>query len=229
MPTHALVRAVTCVILGFAAACPAAAAEFTKRPSQRGKPDVIAVVGDLELGDEDKFADAVGASSDAIVLFQSRGGNLVAAIEIGRTIRRKGFSTLVPDNTQCASACALAWLGGRARYMSATAQVGFHAVYTDKNGRPMVSSAGNALVGAYLNELGLSSSAIIYITSAAPTRMQWLSLDDAQQAGIDVRLLSLSVAKTTSSKSAQSQGSGDASAGESEDKSLDESLENLSR
>lgn len=229
MPTYALVRAVTCLILGLTAACPAAAAEFTKRPSQNGKPDVIAVVGDLELGDEDKFADAARSSSDAMVLFQSRGGNLIAAIEIGRTIRRKGFSTLVPDKMQCASACALAWLGGRTRYMSATAHVGFHAVYTDKNGRPMVSSAGNALVGAYLNELGLSSSAVIYITSAAPTQMQWLSLDDAQRAGIDVKLLSLSVAKANSSKSAQSQGSGDASAGESEDKSLDESLENLSR
>lgn len=229
MPTYGLLRAVTCVILGLAAACPAAAAEFTKKPAQNGKPDVIAVVGDFELGDEDKFADAARSSSDAMVLFQSRGGNLVAAIEIGRTIRRKGFSTLVPDKMQCASACALAWLGGRARYMSASAHVGFHAVYTDKNGRPMVSSAGNALVGAYLNELGLSSSAVIYITSAAPTQMQWLSLDDAQQAGIDVKLLSLSVAKTTSSKSAQSQGSGDASAGASEDKSLDESLENLSR
>lgn len=229
MPTYGLVRAVTCVILGLAAACPAAAAEFTKRPPQNGKPDVIAVVGDLELGDEDKFADVARSGSDAMVLFQSRGGNLIAAIEIGRTIRRKGFSTVVPDKMQCASACALAWLGGRTRYMSATAHVGFHAVYTDKNGRPMVSSAGNALVGAYLNELGLSSSAVIYITSAAPTQMQWLSLDDAQQAGIDVKLLSLSVAKTTSSKSAQSQGSGDASAGASEDKSLDESLENLSR
>jgi hypothetical protein len=229
MPTYALARAVTCLILGFAAALPAAAAEFTKRPPQNGKPDLIAVVGDLELGDEDKFADAARYSSDAMVLFQSRGGNLIAAIEIGRTIRRKGFSTLVPDKMQCASACALAWLGGRTRYMSASAHVGFHAVYTDKSGRPMVSSAGNALVGAYLNELGLSSSAIIYITSAAPTQMQWLSLADAQQAGIDVKLLSQSLAKTTSSKSGQSQGSGDKSGGESGDKSLDESLENRSQ
>jgi len=229
MPTYALVRAVTGIILGLAAAFPAAAAEFTKKPPQNGKPDLIAVVGDLELGDEDKFADVARSSSDAMVLFQSRGGNLIAAIEIGRTIRRKGFSTLVPDKMQCASACALAWLAGRTRYMSASAHVGFHAVYTDKSGRPMVSSAGNALVGAYLNELGLSSSAIIYITSAAPTQMQWLSLEDAQRAGIDVKLLSLSVAKTNSSKNAQSQGSGDESAGGTVDKSLDDSLENHSR
>jgi hypothetical protein len=44
---------------------------------------------------------------------------------------------------------------------------------------PMEAGAANALVGAYLNKLGLRDSAIIYITSAAPTSITWLTADDA--------------------------------------------------
>ena len=95
------------------------------------------------------------------------------------------------DGVQCASACALAWLGGRSRYMSETAHVGFHAVYVEAEGQAAVSSAGNALVGAYLNQLGMPTSAVIYITEAPPKGMQWLSFADAQRYGIDVQLFNL--------------------------------------
>lgn len=86
----------------------------------------------------------------------------------GQAIHLKGFATLVPDGVQCASACALAWLGGIPRLMGETAKVGFHAVYTSNGGQPAISSAGNALVGAYLNQLGLPTSAVLYITSPPP-------------------------------------------------------------
>jgi hypothetical protein len=169
----------------------AEAAEFDKSTSSNGEPDIIFVTGDLTRGDEQKFVDIALNSKSAIVTFQSRGGNLVAGIEIGRAIHLKGFATFVPD-VQCASACALAWLGGRVRYMSDTAQVGFHAVYVDKDGQPTVSSSGNALVGAYLSQLNLPASAIIYITEAPPEGMQWLNFGDAQHFGIDVHPFNLS-------------------------------------
>jgi hypothetical protein len=58
---------------------------------------------------------------------------LVAGIDIGKAIRLKDFETAVVSNknskTICASACALAWLGGTRRFMSATARIGFHAAY----------------------------------------------------------------------------------------------------
>jgi hypothetical protein len=101
------------------------------------------------------------------------------------------------DNMYCAYACALAWLAGRVRLMSATARVGFHAVYTSEDGETRVSSAGNAIVGAYLNQLGLPMPAIIYITGAPPDGMQWLSFADAQQVGIEVKRLNLTADANT--------------------------------
>jgi hypothetical protein len=156
-------------------------------------PDIIFVVGDLTLGDDKRFIDVALNSENAIVVFQSPGGNLRAGMEIGKAIRLKGFGSYVPDAVQCSSACALAWLGGRVRYMSNTARVGFHAAYVDAGGQATVSSAGNALVGAYLNQLGLPPAAIIYITDAPPDGIQWLSFTDAQRYGIDVRPFDLSI------------------------------------
>ena len=102
------------------------------------------------------------------VEFRSKGGNLLAGIRIGSLIRAKKFATVVPDGTQCASACALAWLGGIRRF------VGEHSRVVNKAGGPVESGSGNAILGAYLNQLGLSEKAILYITHAVPTSMQWL-------------------------------------------------------
>lgn len=164
-------------------------------PSKIGA-DVIFVVGDLALGDEKKFTNAALSNDNGIVVFQSPGGNLIAGIEIGKAIHLKGFSTFVADTVQCASACALAWLGGRVRYMSNTARVGFHTVYTENGGQDAISSAGNALVGAYLNELGLPQSAIKSITDTPPEGMQWLNFTDVQNNGIDVRSFDLAARLT---------------------------------
>jgi hypothetical protein len=176
---------------------PTFSAEFRKSSLGPNAPDLIEVLGELSRGDEAKFIEVAIKSADAIVVFHSGGGNLLAGIEIGKAIRLKGFSTLVPDDMHCASACALAWLAGRMRLMSDTARVGFHAVYTSEDGQTRVSSAGNALAGAYLNQLGLPTSAIIYITGAPPDGMQWLNFADAQRVGIEVKKLNLTPANAS--------------------------------
>ena len=200
--TRILISATTLVCLCMPQ--PAFSAEFRKSSLGANAPDLIEVSGELARGDEAKFIEVAIKSADAIVVFHSGGGNLLAGIEIGRAIRLKGFSTLVPDNMHCASACALAWLAGRVRLMSDTARVGFHAVYTSEDGETRVSSAGNAIAGAYLNQLGLPTSAIIYITGAPPDGMQWLNFADAQRVGIEVKKLNLTTDANTSESPAQS-------------------------
>jgi hypothetical protein len=167
---------------------PGMAADFKKIPAVEARgSDTITIHGDLFLGDEKKFIDVAISSTDALVVFHSHGGNLHAGMEIGKAIRLKGFSTLVPEKNLCASACALAWLGGRIRLMSETARVGFHAASSRKDGESNISSSANAVVGAYLNQIGLPTSAVVYITSAPPEGMQWLNLGDALRVGIDVK------------------------------------------
>lgn len=167
------------------------AAKMEASPLGNDQSSIITVEGDLELGDEKKFIDIALANPDSIVVLGSDGGNLFAGIEIGKAIRLKGYGTFVPDGVRCASACALAWLGGRVRAMGEGAKVGFHAASFKENGQ--ITSAGNALIGAYLNQLGLPTSAVIYISEPPPGEIRWLTFAEAQQHGIDVTRLELSI------------------------------------
>ena len=55
---------------------------------------------------------------------------------------------------------------------------------------PVESSSGNAILGAYLNQLGFSEDAILYLTKTAPTSIQWMNLPDANEQGIAAAALS---------------------------------------
>src|SRR5262249_52453076 len=147
----------------------------------------VTVDGRFEVGDEIKFRTEVGRLTKAVVVFNSDGGNLQAGIEIGKTIRLKSFATAVLlDGSRCASSCAFAWLGGSPRFMHRGARIGFHAAYIQIEGRPSESGVGNALVGSYLPQIGLSKTAVVYITKAAPTQLTLLTLQDAERIGIEV-------------------------------------------
>lgn len=150
---------------------------------------MIVVKDQINRGDGDRFVELIEAVPNAVVLFESPGGSLIDGLIIGQAINEAGFNTGVAPETACASACALAWLGGRVRYMDPSALVGFHAAYIEADGGLVQSGVGNALVGAYLNDLGLGVDAIVFITSARPEGMNWLNVATARQAGIDVVLL----------------------------------------
>ena len=147
---------------------------------------VVLVEGTLLPSDGTEFRSRVGSLTKAIVTFNSDGGSLLAGIEIGKTIRLKSFATVVLDRKRCASACAFAWLGGSPRFMGSDSFIGFHAAYVERGGRTTEIGVGNALLGSYLTQIGLSESAVVYITKAAPTEMTWLNFRDAAQIGIDV-------------------------------------------
>src|SRR5260370_23709701 len=105
------------------------------------KPSLVTVSGTFDLNDKDIFLRKIGSLSRAIVAFDSDGGSLVAGLQIGEIIRLKNFTTVVLDQTRCASSCALAWLGGTRRFMGSTARIGFHAAYNGETRE--VTSTGN--------------------------------------------------------------------------------------
>ena len=100
-------------VIVFSLACDAGyGAEITH--IRLGTPDFgfLTVSGGLKAGDEQRFLSAATNYSKGAVLLKSDGGNLFSGLQIGETIRLRGFSTGVAPGLPCASACALAWLGG---------------------------------------------------------------------------------------------------------------------
>jgi hypothetical protein len=179
------------VFLAFAGNGYAATISVSRLPSSDSV--LVAISGDLVLSDADEFRKIVADIPKAIVAFRSDGGSVIAAINIGRQIRFKNFATLVPDNTRCASACALAWLGGTPRLMGANTHIGFHAAYNPRSGQEV--GVANALVGAYLGQIGLPDKAVIYATRAPPKSMAWLTMSEARQVGIDVASSTITIPK----------------------------------
>jgi ATP-dependent protease ClpP protease subunit len=61
------------------------------------------------------------------VSFASNGGEVDAAMELGRLLRRLGVSTLVAREDQCMSSCVFAFMGGDQR--TAAGRIGIHRPY----------------------------------------------------------------------------------------------------
>lgn len=150
---------------------------------------MIVLSGDIEVGDSARFKRAAAQLDSAIVVLESEGGTTLDAIEIGETIRIKGFSTIVVNGSYCASACGLIWLAGSPRVLTKSARVGFHATYSDKDGRKLESGVGNALVGRYFAILNLPQKAIIFATSSSPNDVAWLTPSNAASFGIEVSIV----------------------------------------
>jgi hypothetical protein len=160
-----------------------------------GTPDYPAIVlinGKLDRDSAGVEIETFGTISSAqrygaVIVLESPGGTITTAIAIGREIRQRGYSTLVADNAFCASTCGLIWVAGKERFPGPRARVGFHAA-KEPNGE--VSAHGNAVVGAYLHEMGITNMQVIsHLTKVTPSGMTWLSLDEAKRLKIDVKPL----------------------------------------
>lgn len=170
------------VVLGIAAS--AEAAEFSL--SRLDPFDVVHLKGPMISSDVETFERFTHGKQDVIVVLESAGGALLSGIKIGRIIRERGYATEVKPKTVCSSACAFAFLAGKTRHMYLSSRLGFHAVYIKNGNHPEITSSGNALVGGYLKELGLSDDAIMFATSAAPESMSWINEDIAGQLGLGI-------------------------------------------
>jgi hypothetical protein len=176
------------------ATTPAPAATITISPQTTDRPIVVMVEGTLVRMDGDEFAAKTAPLPSAFVAFSSDGGSLLAGLRIGEAIRRKRFSTIVPDGRRCASACALAWLGGVERFIGTNGRIRFHAASDSASDRE--SGITNIVVGSYLAKVGLPYEAVTYITQVAPNEMMWLNMSDVAERGIRVTLLSLHAKET---------------------------------
>lgn len=147
---------------------------------------IISISGTIDNDDYKLFQTLLDSNRGLVthVYLNSLGGSINSAVLIGELIRRNQLHTVVIAKDKCASACGLIWLGGAKRTIEPTGTVGFHASYQIRNGKKQESGQSNALVGAYLNKLGLSFDAVLFVTKAPPDKITWLSESEAKRVGI---------------------------------------------
>jgi hypothetical protein len=192
MPLRQAIRAIWIVLLFLPPIDTAVGAQIGREAGSDF--DLIGLQGEIKPDDVATFRRAADTSAKAVVVLDSGGGAALAGIEMGKLIHLKQFATFVPEDTLCASSCALMWLAGNPREIAPGGAVGFHAAYISQgDGKLMTSGSGNALVGAYLDQIGLSEDVIAYVTHAPPEKMGWLSEGTARAIGLDVVWVGLGV------------------------------------
>jgi hypothetical protein len=151
---------------------------------------LLIVKGDFEFGGDPKLLEQMVASSGAkLITFHSNGGNIHAAMEFGRTIRRLGLDTVQIRSAQCASACALAFAGGRKRAAEA-GSIGVHrSSFSDGaalDGRSAVAAiqAMTAEILTYLVEMGVDPKLLQLSLSTDSNDMRYLTSSEMAQLGV---------------------------------------------
>jgi len=163
------------VLVAVLAAAGARAAEMSvqRYPNQPGDVAILNIAGDIEEHDPAILERLLNENNGITgVTLSSPGGMTIAALDIGRIIRRRGLSTMAEG--MCASACGLIWLGGATRYAALDARVCFHATFVIEGGGREITSVGNALVGKYIGEMGFSDDTVAFATSAGPDDLSCL-------------------------------------------------------
>lgn len=75
--------------------------------------------------------DKAWSAEPKTVYLNSQGGNLADGYRMGEIFRANKVRTIITGRQVCASACAIAFLGGMQRYMLHDASLIFHAPYID--------------------------------------------------------------------------------------------------
>jgi hypothetical protein len=110
-----------------------------------------------------------------VIHLNSPGGRISEGIALQAVIRRHGLETYT--STGCASACTLAFLGGRRRWLGPTAVLGFHQPGPYPGETQAEADEGKAVLAAEMQRAGVASGFIARVL-ATPFETVWTPSDD---------------------------------------------------
>ena len=118
-----------------------------------------------------------------IVYLVSGGGELEHGYKLGHILRKYGAQTIVPPREVCASACAVAFLGGQYRTIDAEGQLLFHSPYL-KSGEAMYCPEKDQMPGLrqyFVQYLGAKDGQFLFDRTMAfcSQRGGWVINSDA--------------------------------------------------
>jgi hypothetical protein len=117
------------------------------------------------------------------VTLVSDGGDMEAAMQIGRQLRKLGIFTKIAANDQCMSACVFAFMGGERRTVAG--KLGIHRPYfpttTESSDRIPRYRALQRAVRDYVDEMDFPQSFYEAVMLVPPESMQFLQAADLKR------------------------------------------------
>jgi hypothetical protein len=191
-----LVGAALAAFMLGALAQPAGALEISKHASDNAEVNAIQLKGGVEDGDTfdlQVYISKLPKKPIVIVYLSSSGGNLREGMRLGRFFFDNKIETAVETKTACASACALAFLGGRDdtgkphRTKSSNSGLGFHSFsrefdsksYSADDLKIVVQQTQTQvfLIAEYLKAIG--ADVVRLMLKAQANQMNYISNDEA--------------------------------------------------
>jgi len=138
--------------------------------------------GGMPFGTSDavkKFLDAAPAIE--VIHLNNQGGLIAEAHRLYKTIQERNLITYT--STECVSACAIAFLAGRERYLAESGRLGFHGVSFGELGEETIGGL-NDEVRHTLAKHGVPKSFVDRALSASSKEMWYPSNDELTRANV---------------------------------------------
>jgi len=153
---------------------------YSVHETEAGTKFVI-VSGEFEFFDNlAEFGEVILRDRPSIVGFDSSGGNVAKAMELGRMIRSAGLSTVQVRKAECASACSLAFLGCSRRFAE-PGSIGVHkSSFSDTSGMHVEMAVSavqqtTAEIIGYISEMGVDPGLLQLSLSYDSNDIRYLS------------------------------------------------------
>lgn len=147
----------------------------------------VLITGTIESTDDlGEFRRLVELERPQAVTFFSPGGNVVKAMELGRLIRSAGLVTFQIRSGECASACALAFMGGVSRGAD-PGSIGVHKASFNDSSTVGVADAVSAVQQltaeeiAYMAEMGVDPSLLQLALQYDSDDIRYLSASEMER------------------------------------------------
>jgi hypothetical protein len=200
----------TCLIIIASIASPASALEFRQGYSGGNCSTCAWIAADGEIidGDDKKLLNFVKKNDldyQKLIVINSPGGNVSAALDVGRFIRSRGMRVIVGLTTElepegagrtfqtydsgvCASACVFILMGGVSREIADNdSKVGVHqfAPVSDEMGSIQSTTSSTqsaiALLQAYAITMGVGPTVLTLASGTRPENMLWLEPEQMER------------------------------------------------
>jgi hypothetical protein len=171
--------------------------EFETHPNAASMPAVTAILatGKIEDGDVGRLTEFLSGTETrktTAIYLASPGGALFEGMRLGLFFKNNNIKTVIEGGEVCASACALAFLGGRDnegrpwRSSSSNSYLGFHAFSSAEN--PLRDENETQMVVAQVLDYGREVDApleLLILNFATPSSsIYWLTQNEICSLGI---------------------------------------------
>jgi hypothetical protein len=172
--------------------------DFSIHDNDSDTLNAILATGNIEWSDAEKLNALLSQRTwrpHTAVYLSSRGGSLGGGMRLGRYFKRNGIKTVVEGNEVCASACALAFLGGTDRdgnrWMSSTT-TSFLGVHSFRNSDGTIYDLTDdvqqvvAEILNYAQHVGAPPEILVRNFETPSDSMYWFSNSELLRLGIKV-------------------------------------------